>query len=128
MAEKREQKLHESICHYLKFQYPNVVFISEQSGLRVSPGISKKLKATRSVDTHADLYILKPIGKYSGLILEIKAVDIYYKGSRVLKKNEHVEDQAKTIEKLNKLGYYATFVVGLDEAIEIIDDYLNGNI
>lgn len=121
-----EEKLHISICEWMSFQYPDVIFISESSGLRMSMGMAIKLKKMRSRGTHLDLYILEPRGKYHGLILELKAVDIYYKGTKNLKKNEHVEDQDKMIGRLRKKGYASSFAIGFDEASKIIKSYLDG--
>lgn len=122
-----EQKLHFQISDYLKIQYPKVFFISESSGLRVSPGLAAKLKRTRSNHVHLDLYILEPRGEYHGLILELKAKDIYQKKNpQLLLKDDHVADQAETIKKLLKKGYKATFAISFNQAKDIIDDYLNG--
>jgi len=123
-----EEKLHIAICDYLRSQYPKVMFISEASGVRVSIGLSTKLKKMRSKHTHADLYILQPKlvqdeQLYCGLILELKAVNIYKKDGSLLK-NEHVEDKQRTIDRLNQIGYKATFATGFDEARKIIDNYL----
>lgn len=120
-----EEKLHFAICDYLRAQYPKLIFLSEASGIRVSQGLASKLKRMRSNDTHLDLYILEPKGQYHGLILELKAVDIRYKKNpELFKPNEHVNDQRKTIDKLNKKGYLATFAVKFDQTKKIIDDYM----
>lgn len=120
-----EEKLHFEIANYLKIQYPKIFFISESSGLRVSPGLAAKLKKTRSNHTHLDLYVLEPMGKYCGLILELKAKDIYKKKEPlVLLKNEHVAEQKETIEKLSTKGYKASFAVSFAEAKKLIDNYL----
>ena len=121
-----EEKIHFEVCEYLRIKYPSVMFISESSGLRVSQGMARKLKKTRSSHVHADLYVLEPRGKFSGLIIELKAKNIYKKNGELLK-DEHLSDQQKTINALNKLGYYATFAVGYDQALGIIENYLNGN-
>lgn len=122
-----EEKLHFAVCDYLRAQYPKVVFISEGSGLRVGMGLATKMKRMRSNDTHLDIYVLEPKKGYHALILELKAVDIYQKKNpELFLKNEHVNDQRKTIDKLNKKGYLATFAVKFDEARKIIDNYLNG--
>jgi hypothetical protein len=122
-----EESLHFAVCDYIRAQYPKVIFISESSGVRCSPGMAKKLKRTRSNHTHLDIYILEPKDGYHGLIIELKAVDIYQKKSpELFLKNEHVNDQKKTIDKLNKKGYKATFAVKFDAARKIIDNYLNG--
>jgi len=122
-----EEDLHVSVCKYMKLQHPKVIFISEPSGLRVSMGLAIKLKKMRSDETHLDLYILEPRKGYFGLIIELKAVDIFQKKApSQLLKNEHVEDQKRMIDKLNSKGYLATFSIGFDATKKIIDDYLNG--
>lgn len=122
-----EEQLHFAICDYLKHQYPKVIFLSEPSGIRVSMGLATKLKRMRSNDTHLDLYILEPKKGYHGLILELKAVEIHQKKNpELFLKNDHVNDQRKTIKKLNDKGYLAAFAVKIDEARKIIDNYLNG--
>jgi hypothetical protein len=125
---KKEEKLHIAICDYIRLQYPHVVFLSEASGVRVSKGLAAKLKRMRSAETHLDLYILQPKlvhGEqlYCGLVLELKAVPIYKKDGTLLK-NEHLEDQQRMIDKLNSLGYKATFAVGFEQAKALIDEYL----
>lgn len=108
-------------------KYPDVMAISEPSGLRCSMGVARKLKKMRSPHTHLDLYLLKPVGKYSGLVIELKAKNIYKKDGTLFK-DEHLEDQQRTIDKLNKEGYYATFAVGYNAAVQVIDDYLNNKL
>jgi len=123
---RKEEKMHQAVCHYLGYQYPGTVFISEASGIRVSAGMAAKLKKIRSNDTLPDLYILEPRGAYHGLILELKTEEAQiYKKDGTLRANEHVEAQAKTLDKLKKKGYYAAFVQGFDEAKEVIDNYMN---
>lgn len=121
-----EEKIQIEIFSYLSSVYPNVMAISEPSGIRVSMGLATKLKKLRSKHTHADIYVLFPSKGYHGLVIELKAKNTYKKNGELLK-NEHLEDQQKTIDALNKLGYYATFAVGFTECKNIIDDYLNGN-
>jgi hypothetical protein len=122
-----EERLQIEIFQYLAWKYPDVIAISEPSGLRVSMGLATKLKKMRSKHTHCDLYLLEPRGKYSGLILELKAKNIY-KRDGTLYKDEHLEDQQRTINLLNEKGYYATFAVGFDQSIKIIEDYLNNRL
>ena len=118
-----EEHVHFTTADYLRLQYPNVFFISESSGVRTSIGLAKKLKRTRSNHVHLDLYILEKRGDWAGLILELKAKSVFKKDGTLLK-NDHVEDQARTIEKLKQKGYMATFACSFEEAKKIIDDYL----
>jgi hypothetical protein len=122
-----EEGIQIQLFKYLDLQYPEVIAISEPSGLRVSQGLAMKLKRLRSRGTHLDIYVLHPVGNWHGLVIELKAKNIYKKDG-TLYKDEHLEDQQKTIDALNKLGYYATFAVGFDQAKSIVDNYLNGNI
>jgi hypothetical protein len=120
---KVEEQIQKQIFQYLELQYPDVIAISEPSGLRVSMGLAKKLKSLRTSDTHADIYILEPNKWYHGLIIELKAKNIYKKDGTLLK-DEHLQDQQKMIDRLIKKGYKAKFAVGFDEAKKIIDEYL----
>lgn len=107
-------------------QHPDVIAISESSGLRCSMGMARKLKKMRSKHTHCDIYVFEKRGNYGALVIELKAKNIYKKNGELLK-DEHLADQQKTIDLLNKKGYKACFAVGLENAIRIIDDYLNGH-
>ena len=120
---RKEEKLHIAVCDYLKLQYPNIIFLSEASGVRVSMGLASKLKKMRSAHTHLDLYVLEPKGRYCGLILELKVESVYKKDGG-LYSNQHLRDQRDTIEKLNKKGYKADFACSFDEAKKMIDSYL----
>lgn len=122
-----EEKIQIELFSYLSLVYPDVIAISESSGIRVSKGLAMKLKRLRSKHTHCDIYVLQPSKGYHGLVIELKAKNIYKKNGELLK-DEHLYDQQKTIDALNKLGYYATFAVGFSQAKDVIDDYLNGNI
>jgi hypothetical protein len=119
---KQEENLHIAICNYLKLQYPNVIFTSEASGVRMTIGQAVKLKKMRSGGKLPDLWILEPRGGYHGLFLEIKAEGILKKDGSF--KTKHIEEQNDTIQDLLDKGYHATFVVGFDEAKDEIDSFM----
>lgn len=121
-----EKRIHNSICAYLKLQYPNVIFTSDGSGLRLPPGLAKQTKDQRCRNYKIpDLLIFKPSGKYFGLLLEIKkdANEIFKKNGS-LRTDAHTQEQLKTLNELQRLGYYADFAPGFDNAKKIIDWYL----
>ncbi len=121
-----EYSEHKAIANYIKLQYPNVVFTSDSSGIRLSIGNAMKMLALKSVDKIPDLIILHPKDTYCGLIIEIKAHDkTPYLKSGKLSSSKHVKEQHKTLLKLSKIGYFATFGVGFDECKTIIDNYMN---
>lgn len=61
-----------------------------------------------------------PNVKYLGLWIEMKRSDEINKKKR--------ENQGEWIEKLNKVGHYATYAYGCDHAIAITTNYLENRI
>ncbi len=119
----KEKSVHTGIAKYIKYQYPNVVFTSESSGLRTSIGVAKQLKGQRSAHRLPDLIIMEPRGPWCGLILELKTESPFKKDGS-LKAGRAVE-QSKTLELLRSKGYYASFAVGFDQAKYFIDQYMS---
>lgn len=124
---KEESSLHTALCKWLGYRFPDVIFISEGSGTRVSIGQAVKLKQSRSRGTHLDLYILEPRNNYSGLILELKAAPAGKKDGSGPKQTDHVRDQQAMIDRLRKKGYASDFAIGFDQASKIIESYMDGN-
>lgn len=123
---QKEKDLHNAFAKWMKYQYPDVIFTSDASGLRVSVGLRTQLKAQRSNHKIPDVIILHPRGKYHGLILELKVSGIYRQNGNFV--SDHVREQAETLLKLNELGYMALFAVGLDKAMEIVNTYMANKI
>jgi hypothetical protein len=44
-----------------------------------------------------------------------------------LYKSPHISEQLETLNKLNGLGYYATFGCGFEHAKKVLDAYVEGN-
>ena len=124
-----EYSEHKAVANYLKLQYPNIIFTSDSSGIRLSIGNAKKMLALKSNCKIPDLLIFAPNEKYHGLIIEIKRTDekIYLKDGS-LSKSKHIQQQNETLERLSAIGYYAVFGVGFDACKKIIDTYFKSNI
>jgi len=123
--QKLEERLQSAVARYIKVQYPNVVFTSESSGIRVSMGVAVQMKKQRSNHKLPDLIILQPNEKYHGLMLELKkSHSEIFKKDGALRANEHVQAQNDTLKHLSLKGYYAVFACGFDETKKIIDEYL----
>lgn len=121
-----EYTTHKAICNYIKMQYPNIVFTSDSSGIRMTIGNAKKMLALKSKDKIPDLIIFAPRSGYSGLIIEMKKTgEKVFKVDGSMYANKHHEEQKKTLDKLSKEGYFATFAIGFEEAKNIIDYYFN---
>jgi hypothetical protein len=119
-----EKSLHFQVCEYLRLQYPNVIFNTDLSGIRLTMGQAVQAKKLRSSNGFPDLVIYENRMDYPALFIELKR-----KGERILKKdmtpaNEHIAEQAEMIKLLRKRGYLAQFAVGFEQAKELIDWYL----
>jgi hypothetical protein len=119
--------LHGQVSDYIKMQYPKTKFNSDSAGIfTASWRLRKSLKRTRSENGLPDLDIRAMRGGYGGLMIELKAEgELVFKKDGTIRKNEHLEEQAKVIEELVEEGYYACFAVGFDEAKKIIDWYMH---
>ena len=69
-----EKILHTQVCQYLDLQYPDVIYTSDMSGMRVSIGLRVEMKRKQCKKyVIPDLLILHPKKGYHGLLIEIKA-------------------------------------------------------
>ena len=121
----KEENLHLAVCNYLRMQYPDVLFNSDMSGVKLTMGQAIKAKRLRSCKGFPDLVIYEPRGNFKALFLELKR-----EGEVLLKKNgdfksEHLKEQAEVMQKLIEKGYYCVFAIGFDNAKYWIDIYLS---
>jgi hypothetical protein len=124
---KPEQKLQNSVCDYIRAQYPNVLFMVSASGFNTDNRKGAQLARMQNpTKGWPDLFIAqRGNGIGSGLFMELKPERYeLYKKDGSLRKNEHTETQAEVHKMLHAKGYKATFAVGFDQAKQIIDEYL----
>ena len=121
-----EQMLTSKLADYLREHHPLIPFQVDMSGERLS-----KAAAVRSAKNRAGLYkqpdltIYVKKGKYGCLMLELKKLsESPLKKDGNLKKNEHIELQARSIEWLRKYGQKADFSVGYEDTVSKINSYL----
>lgn len=119
-----EAQLHKMVCDYIRTKYPNVIFNSDLSGIKLTIGQATKLKSLRSSRAFPDIVIYEPRGTYHGLFIELKA-----EGTKLLKKDgspatEHIKEQELMMRSLIKKGYLCYFAIGFNAAKFFIDKYL----
>lgn len=131
-----EYLLCREIAAYLRLRWPKVVYHFDLTGLALSRAQAGMTKAIQYGRGFPDLFIAQKgdlIDKgtglisrnyYSGLFLELKA-----EGTRLLKKDgsiatPHLVEQYDMINRLRNAGYRAHIVVGYDQAVRIIEEYL----
>lgn len=130
---KHEENIQLAVCNYLRLQYPHVTFRSDYaSGLKLTLNQAAKHKRLQSGKSWPDLFIYAPMvhgdKTYYGLALELKkdgTTVILKTGKRKghLSTEQHIQEQAVMLKELNRLGYYANFAVGFDQAKRFIDWY-----
>jgi hypothetical protein len=117
-----------AVVNYLRLKYPKIRFIANYlSGARLPIYLAKKAKKLGQASQGTpDLLIFHNNSKYHLLAIELKAEGSSpYKLNGMLKSNEHLEKQSLYLSYLNSQGYYATFATGSQEAIDIIEKYVN---
>lgn len=125
---------HIKLCQYIKQNYPDVIFLSDMSGINLTMSHSTKnwgkihqIKQMRSSNGIPDIIILYPNSIYHGLMIELKKT-----GEKIYKKDgafktEHLLEQDLVLKSLRSRGYYATFAIGFEEAKKIIDKYIGND-
>ena len=124
-----EYHLQRQVCAYLSNAYPKVLFLSDTIAnvkLTMIQAVRNKAIQKHGFKT-PDIIILHPNHSYHGLMIEMKFESPYTKKGHI-KSNEHLIAQEKSINDLNKLGYYACFAWSFNQARTIIDNYLNNKI
>ena len=122
---KSEENLQIAISSYLKYQYPDVIFTSESSGIRLTIGQATKAKKQRSKHKLPDMIILYAnLPYFAGICFELKKESPFLKDGS-LSKSKHIQEQNKTLELLESMGYISMFIWKFEQAKTIIDKYLN---
>lgn len=121
----REYQLQKAICQYLDLQFPDVLYLSDTvASVKLTIPQAARNKAIQKQGFKCpDLLILEPRNGWHGLFIELKTKSPFKKNGELLK-NEHLEGQWETIEKLNRKGYKACFSWSFDQTKEIIDGYM----
>ena len=72
-----------------------------------------------------DVFVAQPSGDYAGFWIEFKAKTPFQKNGKTLLKNDHIEAQAATMQRLRSKGYRCEFAWDAVEAFRMVEDYLN---
>ena len=128
MKKQPEKVLAKKVADYLEIKYPNAIRrfdLAADMKMSVWQGARNKSLHGRHTRGYPDLFIAKPNRYYAGLFLELKADgNSPYKKDGTLKKNEHLQRQNAIHEILRNDGYCVKFVTGFQEAIDVIEEYM----
>lgn len=121
-----EFELQKAICRWLNVQYPKVLFLSDTIAsvkLTIPQQKRNSLIQKKGFKT-PDLLIFEPNKDYKGLFIELKVKSPFKKDGTLLK-DEHLENQQKTINELKQKGYYACFSWSLEMTLDIVNRYMS---
>lgn len=115
------------VCRYLRSK--GVPFRTDKDGQFVS-GYSRKIKSEhKGLTGFPDLVIPLQRGGYGGLVLELKKEGVrVYKKDGEIREDEHLKQQQWWLDWFSAIGCKASFACGYDEAIKIIDEYIQQNL
>lgn len=125
MKQQPEFDLQKRVCSYLRVAHPDVLFMSDTiASLKLT-----KQQAVRNSQIQKpgfktpDVIVFEPRGKFTGLFMELKVVTPF-KLNGELKADKHLQEQAKSINKLIKRGYHASFQWNFNAIVKLINWYL----
>lgn len=121
-----EYDLQKDICQYIRIQYPDLIFTSDLSGIRLPMGLAVKTAKLRSSRAIPDLLIFEPRHGYHGLFIELKRPGVsFFKKDGITPATEHYAEQWEMINRLLSKGYLSTHCNTFETAKTIIDSYLS---
>jgi len=138
-----EGTVHQQAVQYISLRYRDVPLRTDYAaGLGLNKVQARK-HARMQGNTRAwpDIQMAQPTKLYHGLFIELKAPDcelFMRRDGTVIRQddykirlkgdwaNSHYEEQAKMLQRLRDLGYWADFAVGFDEFQLLVDNYAAG--
>ena len=132
-----ENDLQLDLVDHLIEKHPAVIFRSDLGGIRLPPGLIKKVKKlSRGRESqgakipYPDFFIAEPRSGWCGLYIELKRRTREYAVGKnlmllVLKVDEHTTEQASILRKLRAKGYCAEFAGGWANIKHLVEWYLS---
>lgn len=116
-----EHEVQATVVQYIQSCYPGVLFHSIPNGARLASGKDNRIAIMRMnilkqeglLPGVCDLFLAEARGYFNGFYLELKT-----------DKGKLSENQEWFIAHAEKKGYYTAVCFGVDEAIEMIDQYM----
>lgn len=124
---KEEESLSLALTKYIRYKYPSLIFrVDASADVRLPPHLAKKVSALQGgIKKYPDRFIARAKKGYHGLYIELKKDrEELYKKNGELRQTEHIQGQYKMLQRLEVEGYKAVFACGIDEAMQVIDEYL----
>ena len=98
--------------------YPKVLWTISIAGVNLNAIKMVNLKRKGFSPGTPDIWIMEPVGKYHGLVIELKPE----------KSGKVTDSQIMWVEELNKRGYYARVIHGAYLAFNTVAKYLSARV
>lgn len=129
MIQQRERVVQQTLCDYIRREYPDVIFASDTAAsLKLPKALAvRQARYKNPSKGYPDLFIAARRGKFNGCFMELKA-----EGERIflqkggLSQDKDVQRQNKVLERLREQGFCAEFVIGYEQCQAFVDWYLQG--
>lgn len=102
-----------AVIQWFRVQFPRLIMFAIPNAAKRSPQLANYMKAEGMLAGVADLFLMKPSGKYHGMFIEMKAP-----------KGIVSENQEYFLQQARDMGYKAVVCRGFDEAQSEIIKYL----
>ena len=102
-----------AVIQWFRIQFPRLIMFAIPNAAKRSPQLANYMKAEGMLAGVADLFLMKPSGKYHGMFIEMKA-----EKGLVSEKQEYFLQQAR------HFGYHAVVCHGFEAAQAEIMKYL----
>lgn len=134
-----EDMVHQRVVEYLKWQHKKVIFRTDfAAGIKMTMGQAAKHKRLQYGRAWPDLFIALPAyrsprmaggdtSQYFGLFIELKAGNVRLKKRDQTWATDHIREQYEMMLELDAAGYACAFARGFDEAIAVLEWYINGD-
>lgn len=123
---QRERAIQHALITTLHTEFPFVTdfFNDWAAGAYLTPGQYRERRALSSGKGWSDLFIPYPARDYHGLFIEIKREDVrIYRRDKQLVADEQIRTEAAFLGRMNALGYFARFGVGIEGCERILRWY-----
>ena len=130
---KQEDQLAYCVALFIRRNFPDVLYRFDiAADLHTTPQVAGRMKAKYRHDTgYPDLFIPEPKAftdsSFHGLYVELKKSkkEVFLIDGVTYRKNAHLADQVKMLNKLQDKGYFAAFGWAEDDHVfQLIADYL----
>ena len=120
-----EYHIQVAIAEFMRLEYPDVIFRSDLSGIKLSIGQAMKIKRVQGEKAYPDFTILQACRGWHGMMLEIKKdYNEIHRKDGTFRQDKHTQEQIEMLLRLREKGYYAIFGCGYEASIKLVKAYL----